>query len=180
MAIMDEFIIKKKMKRDIALTCTLRDWRSKKHFNRIRVLKLLKGMNIQGETQIGELNAGHMDKFNNPEMKNYFDLMKSSRMIVTCNPDRWEGDHRTWEAFASGALVFLDRMYAPMVHPLVDEKHCIFYDVSDRGLRKLGKKILYFLKNPTHADSIAKEGYDFTMKYHRSSNRIDEILDVII
>jgi len=66
-----------------------------------------------------------------------------------------------------------------MVHPLIDEKHCIFYEMSDSGLEKLRKKILYFLKNPVHAAVIAKTGHDFTMKYHRTSNRIDEILKVI-
>lgn len=179
MAIMDEFIIKDEMERDMVLTCTLRNLRKKKHFNRIRVLKLLENMRIPGKVQIGAFTGGHMDNFNAPDMRDYFKLLKRSRMIVTCNPDRWEGDHRTWESFASGALVFIDRIYSPIAHPLVDEKHCIFYDVSPRGLRKLRNQVLYFLDHPAHADRIAKEGYEFTMKYHRSSNRIDEILDVI-
>ena len=98
---------------------------------------------------------------------------------MTCNPDKWEGDHRTWEAFANGPLVFVDRMYTPMVHPLIDGEHCIFYDLSDEGLEELRKKILYFLENPTQAEAIAKAGHEFTMKYHRASNRVDEILDVI-
>jgi len=39
--------------------------------------------------------------------------------------------------------------------------------------------ILYYLKHTTEADVIAREGHEFTMKYHRVSNRIDEILDII-
>lgn len=177
MAIMDEFIISEDTERDIALSCTLR--RKSRHFNRIRVLDLLGKMDIQGKTQIEEFNAGHMRRFNEPDMREYFRLLKRSRIIVTCNPNKWEGDHRTWEAFANGALVFIDKIYTPMVHPLIDGKHCIFYEMSDLGLEELQKKILYFLEETDHAAEIAKVGHEFTMKYHRASNRIDEILDVI-
>jgi len=176
-AIMDEFIISEDIDRNIILSCTLRrkDW----HFNRIRILELLGKMDIQGKTQIGELSKGHLKRWNEPDMREYFRLLKRSRIVVTCNPTRWEGDHRTWEAFANGALVFVDRIYSPMVHPLIDGKHCIFYEMSPSGLEELRKRILYFLKETNHADDIARVGHEFTMKYHRASNRIDEILDVI-
>ncbi len=182
MAIMDEFIINENPERDIVLSCTLRKHRHRrkyKHHNRIRVLNLLERMDIRGETYIGEFNKGAMKRFNAPDMKDYFRLLKRSRIVVTCNPDPWEGDHRTWEAFASGALVFIDRIYTPMVHPLIDGEHCIFYDLSDEGLLKLEERILFYLSHGELAYDIAKAGYEFTMKYHRVSNRIDEILDVI-
>ncbi len=178
MAIMDEFIIEENMKRDIALSCPLRI--KPGNPNRQKVLNLLRGMDIQGNTQIGEFNRGSMRGFNDTNMRNYFKLLKRSRIIVTCNPSRWEGDHRTWEAFASGALVFIDRMWTPMAHPLIDGEHCIFYDLSDKGLEGLKQKILYFTSdNPLLATEIAAAGHEFTMRYHRTSNRIDEILDVI-
>jgi len=182
MAIMDEFIINENIERDTVLSCTLRKHihrKKYKHQNRIRVLNLLENMNIQGRKHIGEFNAGTMSRFNAPDMRNYFRLLKRSRIVVTCNPDKWEGDHRTWEAFANGALVFIDRMWTPLTHPLVDGKHCIFYDLSDTGLQELRAVILYYLKNTAEAEVIAREGHEFTMKYHRSSNRIDEILDII-
>ena len=177
MAIMDEFIIKGYMERDMLLSCPLRI--KPGNPNRERVLALLEGMDIRGKTQIGEFNKGSMRGFNDSNMREYFKLLKRSRIVVTCNPSRWEGDHRTWEAFANGALVFVDRMYAPMAHPLVDGEHCIFYDLSDEGLLELRRKILYYLNHYNKADWIAKAGHKFTMKYHRTSNRIDEILDVI-
>lgn len=180
-AIMDEFIVwdnvVKPIDRDLALSCSLR--LEKRNINRVRILSLLKEMNIQGDTQIGRYNKGAMDGFNDNNMKAYFKLLRRSRIVVTCNPDKWEGDHRTWEAFASGALVFVDKMATPLVHPLVDGVHCIFYDLSDSGLRELKREILHFLECPDHANSIAKRGHEFTMKYHRASNRIDEILDVV-
>lgn len=176
-AIMDEFIVKEDMERDIALSCTIRP--HKRHPNRPRVLNFIKEMNIQGKTQIEELNQGTMKRFNNSDMKKYFNLLKRSRIVVTCNPSKWEGDHRTWEAFANGALVFVDKMYTPMTHPLVDGKHCIFYEMSDSGLRELEEKISWYLEMPCNTEKIAQAGHEFTMKYHRASNRIDEILDVI-
>lgn len=178
LAIMDEFIIDGNIAKDVALSCTVRSHAG--HPNRPRVLGLVKKINIQGKKQIGELNRGSMSRFNAPDMREYFRLLRRSRIVVTCNPSQWEGDHRTWEAFANGPLVFVDKMYTPMVHPLVDGEHCIIYDTSDAGLKKLEHRILYFLENPTQAEAIAKTGHDFTMKYHRTSNRIDEILDVIL
>jgi len=176
LAILDEFIIKENLERDIDLSCTIR---RRRHSNRIRLLEYLDGMNIQGNVQIGQLNKGNMKMFNDVRMRDYFKLMKRSRIVVTCNPTKWEGDHRTWEAFANEALVFVDKLYLPMTHPLIDGKHCIFYDLSDNGLMELEEKILYFMANQDEAEAIAKEGHEFTMKYHRTSNRIDEILEVI-
>ena len=177
-AIMDEFMdVEQAKERDFALTCTIRP--HVRHLNRPRVLNFIKNLPIQGKTQIGELNQGNMNRFNDADMREYFKLLQRSRIVVTCNPSRWEGDFRTWEAFASGALVFVDRMYAPMVHPLIDRKHCIFYDLSDEGLMKLEHRILYFLENPAQAEVIAGEGCLFTLNNHRASNRIDEILEVI-
>jgi len=177
LAIMDEFIIDERIERDVALSCTIRPHGGP---DRVRVLNFMGKVNIQGRKQIGAFNRGSMFKFNAPDMRDYFRLLKRSRIIVTCNPSQWEGDHRTWEAFANGALVFVDKLYTPMVHPLVGEEHCIFYEASDSGLKKLGEQVLYFLKNIAEAEAIAKMGFDFTMKYHRTSNRIDEILDVIL
>ncbi len=177
LAIMDEFIINEDIERDVALSCTIRP--HKRHPNRPKVLNLIKKMNIPGKTQIGELNQGTMKRFNDTDMKEYFRLLKRSRIVVTCNPGVWEGDHRLCQAFANGALVFVDRMYVPMRHTLVDGKHCFFYDLSDSGLRELRERILWYLEMPRHTEQIAEAGHNFTMKYHRTSNRIDDILRVI-
>lgn len=179
LAIMDEFIIDGDIKRDVALSCTLRIKERRPNIDRLRVLKLLESMKIKSKKVIGQLNKGNMLRFNALDMREYFKLLRRSKIVVTCNPTRWEGDHRTWEAFANGALVFVDRMLTPLRHPLIDGKHCIFYDLSNKGFEKLREKIFFFLANPLLADEIAEEGHKFAMRYHRSSNRIDEILDVI-
>ncbi len=179
-AVMDEFIIKEEVDRDVKLSCTFRPVRHRGHINRERVLQLLKGMKIQGNVQLGSYTRGSMKRFNEPDMREYFRLLKRSRIVVTCNPGRWDGDHRTWEALANGALVFIDKIYFPLSHPLIDGKHCIFYEPSDQGLMELWKRILYYMENQDEASAIAKEGHEFAMKYHRTSNRIDEILEVIL
>ncbi len=178
-AIMDEFIIDEDMERDVAVSCTLRTGH-RNHLNRDRVLSILEGMAINGKTQIGSYTKGSMRKFNAPDMREYFRLLKRSRIVVTCSPGRWDGDHRTWESLANGALVFIDKIYFPLSHPLIDGKHCIFYEPSDNGLMELWKRILYYVENQKEAEVIANQGHKFAMKYHRTSNRIDEILEVIL
>ncbi len=180
MAIMDEFIVNEELERDVLLSCTVREKEKRGHIDRIRVLRLLESMDIQGKIQIGQLNRGNMKVFNDERMQDYFKLLKRSRIVVTCNPSRQEGDHRTWEAFANGALVFVDRTLTPLRHPLIDGKHCIFYDLSDRGLETLKEKLIYFIERPEEAEMIARAGHKFAMKHHRVANRIDEILEVII
>jgi len=183
-AIMDEFIsnphprITGNVERDLVLSCTLRKTR-RPHFNRVRVLDFLTQLNIQGKKQIGNYTRGTMKRFNAPDMREYFRLLRRSRIVVTCNPDKWEGDHRLWEAFANGALVFVDKMYAPMKNKPINGTHCFYYELTNRGLRNLRKKLFYYMEHVAEAERIAKIGHDFAMQYHRPSNRIDEILDVI-
>jgi len=43
-------------------------------------------------------------------------------------------------------------------------------------LRDLNNKLHYYLKNNEIRETIAKEGNAFALKYHKSSDRIDEIL----
>lgn len=177
---MDEFIIDEDLPRDYALSCTLRPQKFKRiHHNRKRVLERIEKKRITGQTQIGQYTRGHMKRFNDPDMREYFRLLKRSRIVVTCNPYRWEGDHRIWEGLANGALMFIDKMYFPLSHPLVDGEHCIFYEISNDGLEILSDKIDYYLSHRTTARKIATKGHEFAMKYHRTSNRIDEILEVI-
>ena len=40
----------------------------------------------------------------------YFEILKTSKIIVTANPPNWEGDFRLWEALLMGNLVLCDKM----------------------------------------------------------------------
>jgi len=178
-AIMDEFLIPaQNVERDIDLSCTIRP--HERHPNRPKVLNFIKSLDIPGKTQIGELNKGNMNRFNDSDMREYFMLLRKSKMVVTCNPSRWEGDFRTWEALASGALVFVDRMYIPMKYPLKDGEHCIIYDTSNKGMKGLKDKIFYFLEHSKEARSIGLRGLVYALQYHKATCRIDNILEQLI
>tara|TARA_Y100000389_G_scaffold204968_1_gene261383 strand:- start:8365 stop:8943 length:579 start_codon:yes stop_codon:yes gene_type:complete len=104
----------------------------------------------------------------------YYEKMFRSKIVVTCNPNDWEGDYRTWEALSTGTLVFVDIMKTPVVNPLLNKKHVIFYDRNN--LSNLKEEILFYLKNEDQAKKISEEGYNYALKHHKPSDRIDEIL----
>ena len=45
--------------------------------------------------------------------KKYYEIMKKSKIIVTANPNGWEGDFRLSEALYTGNLVLCDKMVNP-------------------------------------------------------------------
>ena len=102
-----------------------------------------------------------------------------SKIILHANPDPWEGDARTWEALASGALVFIDRMCQPIEHPLADGEHTVFYDLTDDGMLRLEAKILYYLRRDEQRERIGRQGRQHVLKHHRSIHRIDQIIDAL-
>lgn len=106
----------------------------------------------------------------------YKQCLYDSKIILHANPDPWEGDARLWEALASGALVFVDRMYAPIKNPLIDEQHLIFYDLTDEGMEILERKIMDYLDDNTERERIGMQGRAFVMSHHRSTNRVAEII----
>ncbi len=109
--------------------------------------------------------------------KRYKECLFDSKIILHANPDTWEGDCRTWEGLCSGALVFVDRMYAPIKNPLIDGEHLIYYDFTDDGMKALEQKIIYYLKHDQEREQIGTQGREFVLAHHRSINRVNEIID---
>jgi spore maturation protein CgeB len=92
--------------------------------------------------------------------------MREARIVVTANPTGWEGDSRTWEALASGAMVMVDKLETPLPHPLLDKVHVVYFDSSDKeGFLKLLK---YYLDHPDEAKVIGINGHAHAVKYHRT------------
>lgn len=106
----------------------------------------------------------------------YKHTLYDSRIVLHANPDPWEGDARTWEALASGALVFVDRMHAPIQHPLIDGQHLVFYDLTDEGMTALEEQVLYYLDHEPERERIGQAGRDFVLTHHRSINRANAIV----
>lgn len=107
----------------------------------------------------------------------YFKIMARAKIVVTCNPDRWEGDNRLFEALSSGSLVLSDSMITPVENPLADWEHLVYYDKEDLGA--LSDIIDALLANNGVRRHIASAGYDHAMQYHTASSRIDEIIRVL-
>lgn len=135
----------------------------KKNFNNYNIFVGLSG------------NNGSIGR--NSIQRDYYEKMFHSKIVVTCNPDNWEGDYRTWEALSTGALVFVDNMLTPIINPLINEKHIIFYDKNN--LLELKEKILFYLNNSELAKKISQQGNHHSLKYHKPSDRIDEILSYL-
>ena len=143
-----------------------------------RVLKLAKrlaathrglSMQIGGVTECGPVGRSRID----PRYKR---CLYDSKIILHANPDPWEGDSRLWEALASGALVFVDRMYTPFEEPLIDGEHLVFYDLTDQGMEALERKVLHYLNDDEARQRIGAQGREFVLGHHRSIDRISAIL----
>lgn len=107
----------------------------------------------------------------------YFDLMIRSKIVVTCNPDRWEGDYRLFEALSSGSLVMTDKMRTPVIRPFSDGEHLVYYDKEN--LEVIVENIRELLGNDKRRLEIAKNGYEYAMNFHTSGNRIEEIIQKV-
>jgi hypothetical protein len=74
----------------------------------------------------------------------------------------------------SGALVFVDEMFAPSPHPLVHRTHVVVYSTSDPPA--FATALDYYLTHPLEARQIARRGYLFALQYHRAVSRVDYFL----
>ena len=66
-------------------------------------------------------------------------------------------------------------MITPAINPFENRKHLVYYS----SLSQLGNELEYYLDNDLERNSIASNGHKYALKYHKTSNRIDEILEVI-
>jgi spore maturation protein CgeB len=107
----------------------------------------------------------------------YFKQMKNSKIIVTCNPDNWEGDYRLFESLSCKCLVFSDKMITPVINNFIDKKHLIYYDRNNLELLK--ENLLYYLNNKDLIDEVSENGYLHALKYHKPEDRILEIINKI-
>ena len=107
----------------------------------------------------------------------YFEILKTSKIIITANPPNWEGDFRLWEALLMGNLVLCDKMLVPsiMTHPLINKKHLVYYN----NMKELEQLIEYYINNNEERIKIGKEGREYCLKYHKFSDRATEILNIL-
>eukprot|EP00668_Euglena_longa_P000216 GGOE01000298.1.p1 GENE.GGOE01000298.1~~GGOE01000298.1.p1 ORF type:complete len:522 (-),score=69.66 GGOE01000298.1:158-1603(-) len=104
----------------------------------------------------------------------YLRLLHSAKVVVTCQPAHWETDFRTWEAMASGALVFVDAIVTPLPFAPVDKVHWVVYNPFDE--RGFLRTLRHYLDNPEEAAAIARAGQLHALQHHRTVSRMDHVL----
>jgi len=171
----DSFRILPWHNRTVDIACTLRTHNSQPA--RTRTLENLRRWQ-RNDTDLQHLRMqlGEVDGSSRRALSQiYFDTMRNSRVVVATGTSHWEGDFRLWESFASGALVLVDPLYVPLPFPPAHQRHVLYFDHRDpEDLRAKLKWAL--LENPEEADRIARRGFHFALRYHRSVNMIDYIL----
>jgi Glycosyl transferases group 1 len=99
--------------------------------------------------------------------------LTTAKIIVVAQSDEYEDhDNRIMEALASGALVMVDSMLAP-VAGLQNNTNIIIYE----SLESLDRLIRYYLvEHPSTRHAIAKRGREYALNYHRSWHVMESLL----
>lgn len=101
----------------------------------------------------------------------YVAALTSVKVVVTCNPDGWEGDNRLMEALASGALVLADAMVDPP-RALAHMQNILFYhNVGD-----IVPLLKWALSHPQRGDEIAAAG---TRAVRTPAMMMDDVLGAV-
>jgi spore maturation protein CgeB len=117
------------------------------------------------------------DSVSNNCFLEFLEYQSKCKVVITAQPTHCDGDNRTWEAMASGALVVMDTMYNPIEPPFENKKHCLIYDATKvQDIERVLDEIGWYLKNDTAREKIAKSGYEFVKKFHRPINRVQYML----
>lgn len=111
----------------------------------------------------------------NPFLK-YLSLLSATKVLITCSPDHLGGDSRLWEAFASGALVVMDKPRVALPNPFIDGRHCLIYEPNQIGIDTMIARVKVLLGDNEARQQIAKAGYKHAQKHHRAVNRVGMIL----
>jgi len=91
--------------------------------------------------------------------KGYFHQLQTAQIVVSSNPSGWEGDFRLMEAMGSGALVFVDNMMVPRPHPLVNHRHIVYYDNTNKTVCRTPSSQPSY---SSHAMSTLPQTHDLT------------------
>ena len=122
------------------------------------------------------VHVGKSSDYTNPNIRKeldneYFKQMRSSKIIVTCNPNFWEGDFRLFEAITSGSVVFCDDMF---IKPPGLENIVQWYDPND--LDSLKSRIIHLLDSPEEIYNLAASTRSIGMEKVLPEHLIEYIL----
>lgn len=138
------------------------------------VLNFCKRKNLKchiGQSGVDEISYNGRENF----LKNYYEINKSSRIVVTSNHNNWEGDWRLYESLSVGTCLFVDKMLIPVKNPLIDGVHLVYYN----SIEDLENKLDYYINNPELIDEMSVKSKEFVYKHHTPVDRMNYILDTI-
>jgi hypothetical protein len=175
---MPEFIYQPPVEKTIDLGCYLRATCNNRKIVRNMFYNTLQNL-PQTKFHLGEVTNNTRSKKEQTFFDmDYMKILKQTKIVVTCNPTDWEGDSRTWEALANNCLVFVDKMFVPYLHPLINGKHIIEYEFDK--MEDFAIKLLYYRAHEKEAAEIAKCGCEFTLQHHTPKARMKYVIDVIL
>jgi len=105
----------------------------------------------------------------------YMHMLRRTQVLFGAGNHTAYGDHRTWEAFASGALVVTDRIPVDNPHNPEPGVHYIKFELDN--IPKTMAIVNELLKDKTERERIAKAGFDHAVAYHSSDARIAYVME---
>lgn len=135
------------------------------------ILKLAKEWYGCGyKMHIGKTHTSCVEGRRSPQQE-YVNKLARSQIIVSAQPDGWEGDYRLMEALSSGALVLHNKMQLPP-RGLIDGEHWVLYDNHMDML----DKVYHYAHHPEKAARIGKAGREYVLNNHRPKHRVESWL----
>lgn len=178
--ILDEFIIPN-TKRDINVSYLFSENCDNR---RKKVLNKLKKYNFENSL-IGYITGDKTkarkaisDPIENNCFIDYLNLLSRSKIVFTTYPCNHDGDSRTWEAFASGALVFKDISNINIPNNFIKDLHYFeFNALEDNSIDLACNKAMELLKQEDIINSISKKSLEYAIKFHKASNRVNYMIE---
>jgi len=112
----------------------------------------------------------------------YMRLLNKTKIIIDALPSYYTQTNRPYEAMVSGALCFLDEDPSLVPNQFKDGKHCFRYNAADPdSVKGMVEKVKYYLRpeNEVERLKIAQAGYDHSVKYMRSVNRVHQMFTIV-
>jgi hypothetical protein len=105
----------------------------------------------------------------------YMHMLRRTQVLFNAANHSAVGDHRTWEQFASGALVVTNKIAVPSPHLPQPGVHYIPFDIANpESTIKVVKELL---RDKVQREKIAKAGLEHAIKYHSSDARVAYVLE---
>ena len=138
---------------------------------RSRVSEAIVSLNSSDITAIAKQFGHRYSAGRNKVADKYSYNLLSSKIVVVCQRDIWEGHYRLMEALISGALVFTDPMiYLPS--GFKDGVNLVVYN----SIVDLKEKVKYYLQDDKKRRNIARRGRDLALSKHRSWHYMEDYI----